>query len=90
MIDRFFSELGVHPRVVMEASDTEVIKRLVECGFGYSVLPESALKGQPRMFHMMRVRNHRLVRRQALATVNSEYPRALTQAVTEFLRKTLQ
>lgn len=89
IIDRFFEEHGVTPRVVMEASDTEVIKRLVECGFGYSILPEYALKRQPRLFHTMRIGDHRLVRRQVLARVKSEYPRALTQAVSSFLQKTL-
>lgn len=89
VIDRFFEEHGVVPRVVMEAADTEAIKRLVECGFGYSILPESALKRQPRLFHTMRIGDHRLVRRQALATAKSEYPRALTQAVSAFLQKSL-
>lgn len=90
VIDRFFAENGVTPRVIMEASDTEVIKRLVECGFGYSILPEYALKGKPRLFHTMRIGDHRLVRRQALAMVKSEYPRALTSVVSEFLQEALE
>jgi|SRR5436305_1112672 len=89
IIDRFFQEIGVVPRVIMEASDTEVIKRLVECGFGYSILPEYALKGHTRLFRTMRFAGHRLVRRQALAMVQSEYPRALTQAVAASLQKAL-
>jgi DNA-binding transcriptional LysR family regulator len=48
MIDRFFGEIGVKPRVVMEADDTEAIKGLVEAGFGYSILPEHALRGRAR------------------------------------------
>ena len=90
MIDRFFQEIGVTPRVVMEASDTEVIKRLVESGFGYSILPEYALKGQTRLFHTMRIAGHRLIRSQALAAVKSEHPRALTEVVSSFLQKTLR
>ena len=89
MIDRFFQEIGVMPRVVMEASDTEVIKRLVESGFGYSILPEYALKSGSKLFQTMRVTGHRLVRRQALAMVNAEYPRALTLEVISFLKKSL-
>src|SRR6266699_2256992 len=46
IIDRFFKEIGVTPHVVMEADDTEAIKRLVESGFGHSVLPEHALRGR--------------------------------------------
>ncbi|MGA3044724.1 MAG: LysR family transcriptional regulator, partial [Bryobacteraceae bacterium] len=34
MIDGFLREFGVTPRVIMEADDTEAIKRLVETGFG--------------------------------------------------------
>ena len=89
IIDRFFQEVGVTPRVVMEASDTEVIKRLVESGFGYSILPEYALKGSSKLFQTMRITGHRLIRRQALAMVNTKYPRALTLEVISFMQKTL-
>jgi DNA-binding transcriptional LysR family regulator len=90
IIDRFFQEIGVTPRVVMEASDTEVIKRMVESGFGYSILPEYALKGQTRLFRTMRIAGHRLIRSQALATAKSEHPRALTEMVIGFLQKALR
>ncbi|MGC2657691.1 MAG: LysR family transcriptional regulator, partial [Bryobacteraceae bacterium] len=43
IIEAFFRDLGLAPQVIMEADDTEVIKKLVETGFGYSILPESAL-----------------------------------------------
>jgi len=45
IIDQFFEKMGVTPRVLMEADDTEAIKRLVESGFGYSILPEFSLRG---------------------------------------------
>src|SRR6266850_1149258 len=44
VIDRFFKDIGVTARVLMEADDTEAIKRLVESGFGYSILPEQDRK----------------------------------------------
>ena len=34
----------------MEAEDTETIKRLVESGFGNSILPEHALRQRTRFF----------------------------------------
>ena len=80
-IDTFFHELGITPRVIMEADDTEAIKRLVESGFGYSILPEFSLRGQSRFLELFRVAGHRLVRRQALAMPRSEYPRPLTQSI---------
>lgn len=89
IIDGFFRELKISPQVAMEADDTEVIKKLVETGFGYSILPESALRVQPRFYHLFRVPDHKLVRRQALAMIQSEYPRALTLSIARFLQRTL-
>lgn len=85
LIDRFLDELGLHGRVIMEASDTEAIKGLVEAGFGYSILPEQALKAASKFFHMVRIGGRRLVRRQALAMPIATEPRALTESVARFL-----
>ncbi len=89
LIDRFFKDIGVTPRVVMEAEDTEAIKRLVESGFGYSLLPEHALRRRTRFFHAFRVDGHPVVRGLALAMVRTEYPRKLTVSIAEFLRSIL-
>jgi DNA-binding transcriptional LysR family regulator len=89
MIDRFLAELGVNVRVAMEADDTEAIKRLVESGFGYSMLPQYALRGDHALFQTFRVAGRRLVRHQALAMPKSEYPRALTESIATFLQSAL-
>lgn len=89
MIDRFFQELGINPRVIMEADDTEAIKRLVEAGFGYSMLPQFALRGRGQRFQTLRVAGRRLVRQQALAMAQTDYPRALTSAIADFLKSEL-
>jgi DNA-binding transcriptional LysR family regulator len=89
MIEAFFRELGISPQVAMEADDTEVIKKLVETGFGYSILPESALQDRPRFFEIFRVPDRRVVRSQAIAMMKSEYPRALTVSIAKFLQSTL-
>jgi DNA-binding transcriptional LysR family regulator len=73
----------------MEADDTEVIKRLVESGFGYSILPQFALSGRGRRFQKLRVQGHKLIRQQALAMPKTGYPRALTLAVADFLKSAL-
>ncbi len=86
LIDRFLDELGVHGRVIMEASDTEAIKGLVEAGFGYSILPEYALRQSSKFFHTARIRGRRLIRRQALAMPLSAQARSLTQNVALFLK----
>jgi DNA-binding transcriptional LysR family regulator len=89
IIDQFFRQAGIAPRVIMEADDTEAIKSLVESGFAYSILPGFALRGSNRFFHVMRVTGHTLVRRQALAMVKTEYPRALTESIAIFLQNAL-
>jgi DNA-binding transcriptional LysR family regulator len=89
VIDRFFGEIGVTPQVVMEASDTEAIKRLVESGFGYSILPEHALRGRSHFFQKFRVTGHGLTRSLALATPNTEVPRKLTESIAGFLKTAL-
>jgi DNA-binding transcriptional LysR family regulator len=89
VIDEFFERLGVKPNVVMEADDTEAIKRLVESGFGYSILPEHALRGRSYFFHTLRVKGHKLTRTLALATVRADYPRKLTESIGTFLQSAL-
>lgn len=89
VIDRFFKEIGVTPQVVMEADDTEAIKRLVESGFGYSVLPEHALRGRSHFFQKYRVAGHRLTRSLALAMPRTDSPRKLTESIANFLRSIL-
>lgn len=89
VIDRFFEEIGVTPRVLMEADDTEAVKRLVESGFGYSILPEHALRGRSHFFQKFRVAGHHLTRTLALATAQTDCPRRLTESISSFLRATL-
>lgn len=85
IIEGFFAEIGVKPRVVMEADDTAAIRRLVESGFGYSILPEFALRDHPGNLRVSRVLGRKIVRQQVLARVRTEHPRALTLAISRFL-----
>ena len=89
MIDAFFQKLHVNPRVIMEAADTEVIKCMVESGFGYSVLPAFALINSQGFFQTLRVKNGQLVRQQAPAMSVTSHARPLTAAVTGFLKQSL-
>lgn len=89
VIDRLFKEIGVTPHVVMEADDTEAMKRLVESGFGYSILPEHALRVRSPFFQKFRVEGHRLTRSLALAMPRTDSPRKLTEAIAGFLRSSL-
>jgi DNA-binding transcriptional LysR family regulator len=73
----------------MEAEDTEPIKRLVESGFGYSILPEHALHRRTRFLQTFRVDGHPMTRSLALAMVRTEFPRKLTVSIADFLRTIL-
>jgi DNA-binding transcriptional LysR family regulator len=89
IIDQFFQEIGIQPKVTMEADDTEVIKGLVESGFGYSILPEFALHTGTKFFQVFRVPGKRVTRGQALVYSKTENPRALTMAIVKFLLSAL-
>jgi LysR family transcriptional activator of glutamate synthase operon len=89
LIDAFLADCGLQPRVVMEADDTEAIKGLVAAGFGYSILPEHAVRRYPRHFQTLRLKGHRLTRTQALAMPKTDYRRALTVQIAELLRSAL-
>jgi DNA-binding transcriptional LysR family regulator len=85
LIDQFFEKIGITPRVVMEPFDTETIKSLVESGFGWSILPEHALRQRSRFFRTFRIEGHHLKRTLALASVSTAYPRRLTDSVASYL-----
>lgn len=86
IIDRIFEKGGVTPRVVMEADDTEAIKRLVESGFGYSVLPEHALRKQSgAFFQTFRIEGLPMSRRLGLVMPRTDYPRKLTESIATSL-----
>jgi DNA-binding transcriptional LysR family regulator len=89
MIDRFLDELGLKRRVIMEASDTEAIKGMVEAGFGYSILPEYALKESTKFFQTLRIKDNRLVRSQALAMPLVHQQRPLTDSVAKVIQAAL-
>lgn len=89
LIDRFFKKIGVTPNVVMEGEDTETIKRLVESGFGYSILPEHALRGKSHFYEKFRIEGHCLTRSLALAMAHTDSPRKLTESIANFLRTVL-
>jgi DNA-binding transcriptional LysR family regulator len=48
VLDAAFSHAGIRPRVTMEMSSVEVLKRLVELGFGLSVVPALAVAREAR------------------------------------------
>ncbi|HWB85316.1 MAG TPA: LysR family transcriptional regulator [Bryobacteraceae bacterium] len=73
LIDNFFKELQIEPRVIMEMENIEVIKSLVRSGLGASILPVCAVDGPPRdsQLRTLRVKGARLTRQLSLAAIES-------------------
>jgi DNA-binding transcriptional LysR family regulator len=90
IIDRGFKEINITPRVIMEADDTEAIKSLVESGFGYSVLPEHAVRQRVRRFRTYRIEGHRISRTLGLVMMRTDYPRKLTESIANSLQAMLK
>ena len=86
IIDRMAQSHGVALRVIMEVDDTEAIKKLVEAGFGASILPEKALT-KSALLRKFRIAGAHPFRELALARARSAYPRKLTSAIMEFLQQ---
>ena len=85
IIDRMAQKHGISLNVTMELDDTEAIKKLVEAGFGTSILPEKALKSSP-LLKTFRIEGERPFRHVALAKTSSLYPRKLTTAIIKHLQ----
>lgn len=84
IIDRFSESHNVRLRVAMELDNTEAIKKMIEAGFGASILPENALRGL-RMLRKLRIEGASLYREVALAMQRSAYARKLTTAIADYL-----
>lgn len=84
IIDRFSEKYKLRLRVTMELDNTEAIKKMVEAGFGASILPETALQGV-RMLRKVRIEGVSLYREIALAELRSAYTRSLTTAISDYL-----
>lgn len=64
VLDAFFRDIGVHPRIVMEAENVAVIKPLVAIDLGITLLPERAVEAEIRRgeLHGLRIEGYALQR----------------------------
>ena len=85
MIDRALADLGAAPRVEMELGTPEAMKRLVEVGLGFAVLPERLVRDELRRgrLALLPVRGLRVTRALGFAAAPS---RPLTPAAQAFMR----
>lgn len=75
LIDSFFAEMGVQPRVAMVMENIEAIKSLIGAGLGASVLPIHAIGNEEadKKIRLMRVEKRQLHRQLSLITLKSSY-----------------
>jgi DNA-binding transcriptional LysR family regulator len=90
LIDDFFRRLQLQPKITMELEDTEAIKRLVESGFGGSILPEHALRRNTSSLRKLDIEGQKLTRRLVLARPKTPFPRKLSVAIADFFKKELE
>jgi DNA-binding transcriptional LysR family regulator len=74
LIDGYFRQLGVTPKIIMEVENNEAIKSLVGAGLGASILPLCAVTQQPGagQLRILRVKDMPLTRELALLTMDAE------------------
>ncbi len=91
LFDARMAALGVRAQVVMEMGSVEVLKRLVELGFGLSVVPAFAARRECAQGTLRAVRLKGLPARQiGLATPTSGPLSHAARAFVEVLRKELR
>lgn len=87
VLDAFFHDIGIAPRIVMEAENVALIKPLVKIDLGISIIPlrsvaEELQRGE---LHCVKIRNHRLTRQVGLVYHKSEYiPKMLSELIRLF------
>lgn len=87
VIDQFFAEEQVPPRVAMETENVEIIKAMVESGLGITLIPFAAIAKdvRQRRFAYTRVKGRRLFRETGWVYLKSDYvPRAVTELLKMF------
>lgn len=89
VLDAFFRDLGVHPRIVMEAENVAVIKPLVAINLGITLLPERAVEAEIRRgeLHGLRIEGYALQREIGLVYQKTDQlPKVLTVLIHLFRR----
>lgn len=82
LIESYFEQLGVMPRIAMEVENNEAIKSLVRAGLGASVLPLCAVAEEPpdSQLRLLRVNGKPLMRELQLLSADVDVlPRAINE-----------
>lgn len=91
LIESFFVQMKISPRISMELENVEAIKGLVGAGLGASIVPLCCVNSVPQasMLRVMRVKGFTLQRGLALATLDAEVLPTATEKLAAQLIKAL-
>jgi DNA-binding transcriptional LysR family regulator len=87
VLDGFFRDAGITPRIVMEAENVALIKPLVKIDLGISIVPVRAIAEELQRgeLHCLKIKSHKLIRRVGLVYHKSEYlPKMLAEMIRLF------
>lgn len=87
VLDGFFHDAHIAPRIVMEAENVALIKPLVKIDLGISIVPVRAVAEELQRgeLHCLRIKSHKLIRRVGLVYHKSEHiPKMLAELIRLF------
>jgi DNA-binding transcriptional LysR family regulator len=87
VLDRFFQDAGITPRIVMEAENVALIKPFVKIDLGISIVPVRAIAEelQRKELHCLKIKGYKLIRRVGLVFHKSKYvPKMLAELIRLF------
>jgi DNA-binding transcriptional LysR family regulator len=89
LIDLFFEKSGLEPKIVMELQRTEAIIRMVELGFGVTMLPQTSIASEVSRgaLRAVRVRDLNLKWELGFALLKSDYHPPVLESFLELCRR---
>jgi len=87
LVESFFAREGIHPEIIMETENVEIIKAMVRHGLGISIIPWQAAAADVRAGYLFcsRIAGHSLVRQTGwLYPKMSRLPRTVSEVVRVF------
>jgi len=87
VLEEFFREAGIEPRILMETENVATIKPLIKIDLGISIIPLRAVAEELKRkeLHCLRIRGHRVTREVGLVFLKSnDTPKVLSELIRLF------
>ncbi|PYU70027.1 MAG: hypothetical protein DMG49_12040 [Acidobacteria bacterium] len=87
VLEKFFREAGIEPRILMETENVATIKPLIKIDLGISIIPLRAVAEELKRkeLHCLRIRGHRVTRDVGLVFLKSnDTPKVLSELIRLF------